>query len=67
MIPLLLTIGMGAMFVGSIGLTIYGIVLSFEKKWYIGAVALVIPLFAQVVAIAKICGKDILKNEQPKQ
>jgi hypothetical protein len=41
---------------------LYGIYLSFKKKWYIGTAALVVPFFADVVGIAKILfKKDLLK------
>lgn len=42
-------------------LKIYGVILSFKKKWYIGAVAIIVPGFAEVIAIAKLLKKDLLK------
>ena len=39
---------------------VYGIYVSFLKKWYLGAAALLIPGFALVVGLFKIFKKDIL-------
>lgn len=43
-------------------LHIYGIVLSFTKKWYFGVIALLVPWFAVIVGGAKyFAKKDLLK------
>ena len=40
---------------------VYGAYLAFQKKWYIGAIALVCPFFAEIVGIAKfVFKKDLL-------
>ncbi len=39
---------------------VYGTVLCFKKSWVCGLAALVVPMFAVVVAIAKIFNKDLL-------
>lgn len=45
-----------------VSLVIYGIVLSFQKAWYVGLAALVFPAFGLVVGLAKfVFKKDILK------
>jgi hypothetical protein len=44
------------------GLSVYGMILSFKKKWYIGLAAIVVPLFAFVIGTAKVVfKKDLLK------
>ena len=41
---------------------IYGVCLGFQKKWYIGAIALFVPFFAEIVGVAKfVFKKDLLK------
>lgn len=41
---------------------IHGIILSFQKKWYTGVVALIVPGFAVVVSVAKVVfKKDLLQ------
>jgi len=43
-------------------LQLYGVYLGFKKKWYIGAVSLLLPGFAPVVGAAKfLFNKNILK------
>lgn len=43
-------------------ISLYGVYLSFSKKWYIGAVALFIHPFAFIVGAAKLFfKKDLLK------
>lgn len=55
-VGLLLMVGLALL-----ALKVYGIVLAFRAKWYIGAVALFVPLFAEVLAIAKLAfKKDLL-------
>lgn len=50
-----------ATMVGLLALKLYGIYLCFSKKWYLGAVALVVPLFAEVIGAAKLFfKKDLL-------
>jgi hypothetical protein len=44
------------------GLSVYGIILSFKKKLYIGAVALFLPLFGLVIGTAKVIFKKDLLN-----
>lgn len=61
MIGLLMLLATLAVVVGMFGLWVYGIVLCFQKKWYVGLAALSVPLFAQVIAVGKLCGKDLLK------
>lgn len=39
---------------------IYGMYIAFTKKWYLGAVALIVPGFALVVGLFKLFKKDIL-------
>lgn len=39
---------------------IYGIVLGFKKKWYVGLAAIVVPMFAIAVGGAKLLGKKDL-------
>lgn len=42
-------------------LKVYGIVLCFKAKWYIGVVAILVPFFAEIIAIAKLAfKKDLL-------
>lgn len=49
-------------FVVSTILHIHGIVISFQKKWYLGLAAILVPGFATIVSIAKLVfKKDILK------
>lgn len=56
-IILVLIFGIGVSF-----LRFYGIYLSFKKKWYFGVISLIVPCFAEVVALFKLIGKkDILK------
>lgn len=44
-----------------IALQVYGIYLGFKKAWYVGAIAIVIPLFALVVGTSKaVFDKDLL-------
>lgn len=57
---MLLLLGLAT--VGVIALEIYGIYLSFKKKWYIGLASILFPSMALVVALAKLCKKDILKG-----
>lgn len=46
-----------------LGLKIYGAVLGFRKKWYFGLMALMVPFFGEIVALAKlIFKKDLLKE-----
>lgn len=48
-------------FVLAIAAKIHGVVLSFKKKWYIGVLALVVPLFAEIVSVVKVVlDKDLL-------
>jgi hypothetical protein len=48
-------------FVASFLLEVYGVYLSFNKKWYLGAVALLVPGFALVIGAAKfLFRKDLL-------
>lgn len=54
-------IALFALMVTSITLQICGIVVSFQKKWYLGFAAIVCPPFAFAVGIAKVFKKDILK------
>lgn len=57
----IILLGVVAIGFAILGLRVYGIVLSFKKKWYIGVAALVVPLFAEIVAIAKLVfKKDLL-------
>ena len=51
-----------ALWLSSAALHIYGIVLSFQKKWYIGLASLVVPLFALVIGVAKFFFKKDLLN-----
>ncbi len=44
-----------------LALQVYGVLVSFSKKWYFGLLSLLIPGFAMVVGGAKVLGKDILK------
>lgn len=44
------------------GVSIYGVVLSFKKVWYVGLAALVFPLFGLTVGIAKLIFKKDLLN-----
>lgn len=48
-------------FLGSVAITIHGIILCFRKSWVAGLASLVVPIFAQVVSLAQLCGKDLLK------
>lgn len=50
-----------ALVMASIVAQVYGVVLSFRKKWYVGLAALAVPAFALVVGGAKLLGKDLLK------
>lgn len=44
-----------------VALRTYGIILCFEKKWYIGVVAILVPFFGEIVAVAKLAfKKDLL-------
>lgn len=45
-----------------VAVQIYGVILGFQKKWYIGLAALVFNPFAFVLGVAKLCGKDLLKD-----
>lgn len=47
--------------VGVIGITVYGIYLSFKKKWYFGVIGLAIPVFGFIVGLGKLFKKDLLK------
>lgn len=59
LIGLLVAISLLGLYVAS---GLYGIYLSFKKKWYIGAISLIVPGFSLVVGIAKlIFKKDLLK------
>lgn len=50
-----------AIAIGLIGLKVYGVVLSFQKKWYIGVAALLVPFFAEIIALSKLLfKKDLL-------
>ncbi len=52
----------GALLVAYMGASFYGIYLSFKKKWYIGAVSLLVPGFPLIVGLYKlITKKDLLK------
>lgn len=51
-----------SLFVAYAGTAIYGVYLSFKKKWYIGVASLIVPGFALVVGVYKlITKKDLLK------
>lgn len=50
---------LGLAFVALI-LEVYGAYLAFRKKWYLGVIALAVPPFGLVLAIAKILGRDFL-------
>ena len=51
-----------ALVIAYVAVNFYGIYLSFKKKWYIGAVALLVPGFSLVVGLYKaITKKDLLK------
>jgi hypothetical protein len=46
---------------GVSALNIYGLILCFKKKWYVGLAGLVFPLFALLVGISQaIFKKDLL-------
>lgn len=48
--------------IGYLALTIYGIVLCFQKTWYFGLIGLVVPAFATVIGAAQFIFKaDLLK------
>jgi len=60
-IPLLFILGILVLGAGELTLKIYGIYLCFKYKWYIGVCALVVPFFAEIIAIAKLFfKKDLL-------
>jgi hypothetical protein len=63
-LPGLLFFGALALLVlGYIALTVYGAILAFRKKWYIGLATLVVPFFATVLGISKFFfKKDLLDN-----
>ena len=46
---------------GLITIQIVGVVVCFQKKWYVGLAGLVFPIFSLVVGAAKLLGKDLLK------
>ena len=61
MLPLFMILFCTSIF-AFIALKIYGVVLCFRKKWYIGCAAIVVPLFPEIVAGAKLLlKKDLLK------
>lgn len=62
MIPALFLLTVLSFWVALAGLSVYGIILSFNKKWYIGAVALFLPLFGLVIGTAKVVFKKDLLN-----
>jgi hypothetical protein len=50
-----------ALWFAGVALEIYGIYLCFLKKWYLGAVGLIVPGFALVIGAAKLFfKKDLL-------
>lgn len=50
-----------ALTIAAFALKLYGIYLCFIKKWYLGAVALFVPFFAEVIGAAKFFfKKDLL-------
>jgi hypothetical protein len=45
-----------------LALRLYGAVLGFRKAWYFGLMALVVPFFGEIIALAKLLfKKDLLK------
>ena len=46
----------------ALGVTIYGVVISFKKAWYVGLAALVFPIFGFVVGGAKLLLKKNILN-----
>ena len=59
--PALFGLFMLLMWAAATLLQVYGIYICFVKKWYMGAVALIVPGFALVVGAFKFFGKrDIL-------
>jgi len=45
-----------------LALKLYGIILCFKKKWYFGVIALCVPLFGEIVGVARFFfKKDLLK------
>lgn len=42
----------------------YGVYLSFKKNFIVGAISLVVPMFAEIIAVAKLLGKDLLNNKK---
>ena len=46
--------------IASLLIQVYGAYISFKAKWYLGAVALLVPGFAFVVGTFKLFKKDIL-------
>jgi hypothetical protein len=48
------------LWLASLSIQIYGMYTCFVKKWYLGAVALLVPGFAFVVGLFKLFKRDIL-------
>jgi hypothetical protein len=51
------------LFLGLLALKIYGVVIAFRKKWYFGVLALIVPFFADIIAVAKLVFKKDLLAE----
>lgn len=58
---LLALLAMTSVLVGFLYFQIVGIIVGFKKAWYIGLIALLVPIFALVIGVAKkVFGTDIL-------
>lgn len=51
-----------SLFLFSFVMKVYGVCLAFQKKWYIGAIALFVPFFAEIIAVSKFVFKKDLLN-----